>query len=65
MATSSSAAQCAPPVLLTGPVLGGLVAALLSVTTFLYLNHDRENKEWVAAEQSKKADVPAAEGDAS
>jgi len=39
--------SCAPPVLLTGPILGGLVGALLSVTTFLYLNHDRDNKEWV------------------
>ena len=43
------ATSCAPPTLLTGPVLGGVVGALLSVTTFLYLNHDRENKEWIVA----------------
>ena len=33
---------CAPPVLLTGPILGGVVFALLSVTTTLYLTHDRD-----------------------
>lgn len=47
----SSDAACAPPVLLTGPILGGVVGALLCVTTFLYLNHDRERKEWVVATQ--------------
>lgn len=46
------AGTCAPPVLLTGPVLGGAVAALLSLTTTLYLNHDRDNKEWIVATQA-------------
>ena len=41
-----SSKQQAPPVLLTGPMLGGVVASLLTLTTTLYLNHDRESKEW-------------------
>ncbi|MEC7934119.1 MAG: ceramidase domain-containing protein, partial [Pseudomonadota bacterium] len=51
------------PVLLTGPVLGGLVGALLSVTTFLYLNHDRDNKEWIVATQSASGYWPAPTAD--
>lgn len=55
---------CAPPpVLLTGPVLGGLIAAQLSVTTFLYLNHDRENKEWKAASGDHQGWWPAPTSD--
>ena len=55
--------SCAPPVLLTGPILGGLVGALLSVTTFLYLNHDRDNKEWVAASQANIGHWPSPTSD--
>ena len=36
----------APPVLLTGRRLGLVVSSLLSLTTTLYLNHDRQAKEW-------------------
>ena len=36
--------------LLTGPMLGGVVASLLTLTTTLYLNHDRESKEGMAAQ---------------
>jgi hypothetical protein len=55
--------ECAPPVLLTGPTLGGLVAALLSVTTFLYLNHDRENKEWTSASAARAGHWPPPSAD--
>mmetsp|Transcript_52579 Transcript_52579/g.87275 ORF Transcript_52579/g.87275 Transcript_52579/m.87275 type:complete len:303 (+) Transcript_52579:3-911(+) len=44
-----------PPTLLTGRILGTLVGALISVTTFLYLNHDRENKEWKHRVVAKRA----------
>ncbi len=49
-------AKAAPPgVLLSGPVLGGIVGSMLCVTTFLYLNHDREAKEWREASASTSA----------
>ena len=38
-----------PTILLTGPVLGGVVGSMLCVTTFLYINHDRQAKEWSKA----------------
>ena len=59
----SAAKTCAPPVLLTGPILGGLCGALLSVTTFLYLNHDRENKEFTAATRDSTGFWPAPSAD--
>ena len=50
--------------LLTGPVLGGLVASMLSVTTLLYLIHDREVKEWRVANTSQHVGYwPAPSGD--
>ena len=43
-----------PPTILTGRVLGGVVASLLSVTTTLYLNHDRKSKEWRGQNDSSR-----------
>jgi len=40
--------------LLTGPRLGGIVGAMLCVTTFLYLSHDREEKEWVTGNAAQR-----------
>lgn len=50
-----SSKQQAPPVLLTGPMLGGVVASLLTLTTTLYLNHDRESKEWDGGPNARQA----------
>ena len=59
-----AAHEAAPPVLLTGPVLGGIVGAMLSVTTTLYLNHDREEKEWITVNTTQRTGHwPAPTGD--
>jgi len=59
----AEAEESKPTILLTGPVLGGLVGCMLCVTTFLYINHDRENKEWVDASNQRKGHWPAPTGD--
>ena len=35
-------------------MLGGIVGCMLSCTTFLYLNHDREHKEWRGGHNSTR-----------
>ena len=51
-----------PIILLSGPVLGLIVGSMLCCTTFLYLNHDRESKQWVNMTQ-REGHWPPPSGD--
>lgn len=46
--------EAAPPVFLTGQSLAGIVGSMLCVTTTLYLNHDREEKEWMTVNATQR-----------